>query len=237
MKKRLAMLILTVLLLAAVSISAVGATNYDATYRITIYNLTTGQPWTPPAVVVHEGRINWFQRGQAASLGIKEIAENGNLAPFIAAAEADSRVSDVIVAVSAAQPPLLPRQSVSVEFTGTPGHDFVSLVTMLICTNDGFTGVNSLRLPQRIGGVSHAVGRAYDAGTEINTEDFADIVPPCPALTGVDSSDAGSGVSNPALAQNGVVRFHRNIQGIADLIPSVHAWYEPVLLVTVQRIR
>lgn len=237
MKKRFAISLILMALSLLLVVNTVGATDYDPVYRLTIYNLTTGQPWTPPAVVVHRGRIEWFQRGATASLGVKEIAENGNLTPFVDAANAHPRVSQVIVATSANQPPLLPRQSVTVEFTAEQGNNFVSLVAMLICTNDGFTGVNSLRLPRHIGGYNYATGVAYDAGTERNTEDFTDIVPPCPALTGVPSSDPGTDVSNPALAQNGVVRIHRNIQGISDLVPSIHAWNEPVLFVTVQRIR
>jgi hypothetical protein len=78
----------------------------------------------------------------------------------------------------------------------------------------------------------------YDAGTEINTEDFADIVPPCQGLIGVSSGEAGTGVSNPALAEGGVIHHHAGIQGGADLVPAVHGWDvdEPVAEITVERI-
>jgi hypothetical protein len=46
---------------------------------------------------------------------------------------------------------------------------------MLICTNDGFTGVNKLKLPSEIGQSVTVRTQAYDAGTEL----FADLVPPC----------------------------------------------------------
>ena len=75
----------------------------------------------------------------------------------------------------------------------------------------------------------------YDAGTEINTEDFADIVPPCQALTGVSSGEPGTGTSNPALAEGGVIRHHPGIQGIADLVPAIHGWSDPVSRVVVTR--
>ena len=42
----------------------------------------------------------------------------------------------------------------------------------------------------------------YDAGTELNTEDFADIVPPCQGLIGVSSEDGGTGMSDPSLAED-----------------------------------
>jgi hypothetical protein len=107
---------------------------------------------------------------------------------------------------------------------------------MLICTNDGFTGLDTVRLPQVVGETITLYSDAYDAGSEINTEDFADIVPPCPALTGVLSDDPGTGESNPALAENGVIRHHDGIQGIADLDPDIHGWENPVVVVEITRV-
>ena len=74
------------------------------------------------------------------------------------------------------------------DIDGGPGAKWLSYASMLICTNDGFTGADGLRLPKRVGAAVSATSYAYDAGTEINTEYFGDIVPPCPALTGVASS-------------------------------------------------
>ena len=113
---------------------------------------------------------------------------------------------------------------------------FLSVATMLICTNDGFTGVSRLPLPVRTGEAISIYAPAYDAGTEINTEDFSDLVPPCPALTGVSSDDSGSGASNPELAEGGVVRYHRGVDGIADLIPAIHDWHRAAAKITVTRI-
>ena len=72
--------------------------------------------------------------------------------------------------------------------------------------------------------------------TELNTEDFADIVPPCQGLVGVSSDDAGTGTTNPALAEGGVIRHHPGIQGGADLVPEVHGWHNPVGVVIVRRV-
>jgi hypothetical protein len=75
---------------------------------------------------------------------------------------------------------------------------------------------------------------SYDAGTEINTEDFADMVPPCQGLVGVSSGEPGTGTSNPALAEGGVIHAHPGVAGIADLVPGVHGWTDPVALVTIE---
>ncbi len=96
---------------------------------------------------------------------------------------------------------------------------------------------NSVRLPRFLGDTMTVYGNAYDAGTEINTEDFADIVPPCPALTGVDSDDPGTGMSNPALAEDGVIASHQGVVGGVDLDPALHNWSDPVVRVEITRVQ
>jgi hypothetical protein len=61
-------------------------------------------------------------------------------------------------------------------------------------------------------------------------------VPPCQGLVGVASGEPGTGVSNPALAEGGVIAHHQGIKGGADLSPSVHGWTDPVAEVTVRAI-
>jgi hypothetical protein len=174
---------------------------------------------------------------------VKEIAENGNLAPLAESLEAASGVSEVFVGGVPIVPEGLPGSamfpdSVTFEISGELGAQRLSWVSMLICTNDGFTGLDSLRLPRHVGDEVTAPTAGYDAGTEINTEDFADIVPPCQALVGVSSGEPGTGTSNPALAEGGVIHHHEGIEGGSDLVPEVHGWdvNAPVAEVTVERI-
>ena len=212
-------------------------TSASADYRITITNLTeAGQPLTPPLAVTHRRPISMFTVGEPASFGLKEIAENGNLGPMMMRLQGDRHVTDLAVAVAGSPPPVVPGQSVTFELSAERGAKYLSFVSMLICTNDGFTGVDGLRLPAKVGESVHAYTDGYDAGTEINTEDFADMVPPCPVLTGVESDDTGAGASDPALAEGDVVRHHPGIQGIADLMPGLHGWDDPVAKIVVERI-
>jgi len=224
-------------LLAAAPASAAA----QRTYEVTITNLTNGQAFTPPLIATHRGSTHLFQVGASANLGTQEIAENGNLAPLMAALAADPAVS----AFAAAAAPLVPdgtphsgdfADSVTLTISAGPGAQFLSYESMLICTNDGFTGVDALNLPNQLGAAVTVVGAGYDAGTEINTEDFADIVPPCQALIGVGSDDPGTGTTNPALAESGVIHHHPGIQGGSDLDPSVHGWNDPVVEITVIRV-
>jgi hypothetical protein len=227
-----------IVFMAAVSSAAAEAP--VATYEVTIDNLTAGQPMTPPVVATHRAATGIFTVGQPASFALKEIAENGNLAPMIAQLGADKHVSDSVAAAAPLVPAGLPAsafgKSVTLTLTASKGAKFLSWVSMLVCTNDGFTGVNSLRLPKDVGDVIVAHTAGYDAGTEVNTEDFADIVAHCQEFVGVTSGDPGTSTSNPALAEGGVIHHHPGIAGIADLVPAIHGWTDPVAEITVERV-
>ncbi|HYZ14452.1 MAG TPA: spondin domain-containing protein [Actinomycetota bacterium] len=231
------------LLVGALATPSAGAPVDLRTYRVTVTNLTAGQPLTPVLFATHNASADVFTIGAPASFGVKEIAENGNLAPLAESLEAAGRVSEVFVGGMPIVPEGLPGSalfpdSVTFEISGELGAHRLSWVSMLICTNDGFTGLDSLKLPAHIGDQVTAATVGYDAGTENNTEDFADIVPPCQALVGVSSGEPGTGTSNPALAEGGVIHHHDGIAGGSDLLPEVHGWdvNAPVAEVIVERI-
>ena len=208
------------------------------TFDVTVENLTeTGQHFTPPLVAIHRGSLGFFTPGRAASAGIQQIAENGNLGPMIARLEGSRHLSSFAVAVSGAglEGPLAPGEAVTVTLSADPGSQFVSFASMLICTNDGFAGVSGAKLPNQVGDEIDLYVAAYDAGTEVNTQDFGDLVPPCPVLSGVPSSEPGTGASDPALVEGGVIRIHEGIMETGDLTPAAHGWAGPVAKLTVKR--
>jgi hypothetical protein len=218
-------------------------------YRVTIRNLTSGQPLSPPVVATHRGDDQLFEVGKPASVGVREIAENGNNAPILAFLEANpfGTISDF----EASPVPLFPKgtpggvqdppsppefpDEVTLTLTADKHAGQVSVVTMLVCTNDGFTGVNGLELPKKAGQSVTVRTNGYDAHTEVNDEDLAHIVAPC-QLIGVSSGEPGMDVSNPALAEGGVIAHHEGIKGDGDLVPSVHGWADPVAEIRVTAI-
>jgi hypothetical protein len=217
---------------AAVALAAAPAADAKRaeTFEVTFTDLTSGQPLTPAVAATHRGKNEVFRVGREASFGLKEIAENGNNAPMLSRLSSDDDVSDVVEAPGG---PLVPAgspgdamfgQSTTFSIQADRGARFLSLASMLICTNDGFTGVNALKLPSKAGDSVMVETAGYDAGTEVNTEDFADIVPPCQDLIGVSSGEPGTGASNPALAEGGLIAHHAGIFGVADLVPAVHGW-------------
>lgn len=245
MPKRFA--VLSIVLPATALVLVLAAPAFGRTYDVTIKDLTDGQPLTPPVVATHAAKHPIFEVGQPASVGVREIAENGNNAPLLAQLEADP-FNQISHFKQAGDGPLVPAgkpgsamfdDKVSFTIRGSRRADRLSFVSMLVCTNDGFTGIDSVKLPSAKGDKVSKATNGYDAHTEMNTEDYADIVPPCQSLIGHDAgeNDAGTGVSNPALAEGGVIRHHRGIQGTDDLDPAIHGWTDPVARIKVERTR
>ena len=226
--------------------SAASADAPVATYEVTVTNLTAGQSFTPPVVATHRASIDLFEVGSPASFEVQEIAENGRLDPMLSLVQGSKHVNDsAFVADGSAMPaPVVPASrsealglpsSQTFTLESATGAKYLSWVSMLICTNDGFTGVDSLRLPNDVGESVTVGTQGYDTGSEINTEDFADIVPPCPLLSGVMSIDMGTDVTDPALAEGGVIHHHPGVAGGVDLT-AIHDWTNPVATLRVERV-
>ncbi len=152
----------TTVLAAAASLVVLGVVGgpaqaaSTATYRVTITALIPGQPLTPPVVATHTRAITVFRIGTPASFEVKEIAENGNTGPLASALDAETGVADVFSGSAPLVAPGVPGASSfpdTVTFTLQTGLGarFLSWESMLICTNDGFTGVSGLRLPPLVG--------------------------------------------------------------------------------------
>lgn len=221
------------------SIPEIARSEGNKTYRVTITNLTAGQPFTPPVIFTHTRRTGIFTVGEVASEAIQALAENGNSAPLQMALGADVQVHQVVAGMAPLVPANNPGQtdfgsSATFEITAHGSARYLSFASMLICTNDGFTGLAGVRLPKH---KKTFYSVAYDARTETNTEDFADIVPPCQGLIGVSSDDPGTDMSNPNLAEDGIIIPHVGINGGIDLFPEVHGWSDPVAKIVIERVR
>ena len=245
LKRRIPALALGGSVLAASAFAGIGAVaaadGSEVTYRVTITNLASGQPQTPPVVVLHNASTSIVEAGAPASEGIRQLAENGNPQVLLDALARDKRVGGVAVGehpiVSGGIPGAAEVPSfISIEVSGDRKANRISIASMLICTNDGFSIVHDAKLPRKIGQSAVLYSDAYDAGTEINTEAFADLVPPCQGLVGVTGDAEGVGMSNPELAEGGVVSPHPGVAGETDLDAGTHAVAENPALIVVERI-
>ena len=97
---------------------------------------------------------------------------------------------------------------------GQPG-DLLTVIAMVIPTNDGFTAANAVPLPES--GSTTLTTLIYDAGTETNDELCANIPGPVCGGAALSPDDDGEGF----------VHVHSGIHGIADLAPENHDWRNP----------
>ena len=246
LKRRIPALALGSTVLAATALGgAVGVAaaemEGEASYRVTITNLASGQPLTPPLVVLHGAEASLVEAGAPASDGLQQLAENGNPQVLVDALAGAEGIGAVTVGdhpiVAGGIPGAAEVPSVAtLEVSGPAEAGLISIASMLICTNDGFSIVHDAPLPAEVGETAVFYSDAYDAGTEKNTESFADLVPPCQGLVGVSGEAEGAGASNPELAEGGTVAPHAGIAGEADLDAMTHAVAESPALVVVERI-
>ena len=207
---------------------------YAADLSISITNLTRGSYFTPLLVVAHPDSMSLFTPGEIASVSLQEMAEGGAIASLVADAEA---VNATLVANPAAG--LLGPGITTTTLLNTDAaieNTELSVVAMVLPTNDGFLGLNSITIPTEAGTYIYDVD-AYDSGTEANDEirgSGAAGVPgfPFPGPVSDNSGFNGTGVSTTA---EGFIHIHRNVLGdtdinggTSDIVSTVQRWLNPV---------
>lgn len=207
-----------------------------ADVTIQIQNLTQGMYFTPIAAVAHTPDTSLFEVGEEASAEIQEMAEGGSLAGLTTIATSIS--ADVLAEPTAG--PLGPTESVSGMFTTADGNTVLSVVAMILPSNDGFIGLDNWTIPTEAGTYTVYLN-AYDAGTEANDElvgGGAPGTPGMPAPPFLTLGTGGSGVT--AVSGNSNIHIHPgNIGdddlagGTSDVTNSIHRWLNPVAKVTV----
>lgn len=227
---------------AAAGFAEIPQSNAEVTdsYKVTITNITPGQPITPPLLVTHNKDVEIFTVGEKTSYELSQLSENGTFEPLVEMLTGKAGIVDIVTGKT----PLVPANDpgntglgYSETFTISANTEsrYLSFASMLVCTNDGFAGVDSIKLPYFSQKTVYAA--AYDTRTEMNTEDFADMVPPCQGAIGVSSGEEGTGASDSSLTEDGIIIPHPGIIGGDDLIPSIHGWNGPVVKIDIERIR
>jgi hypothetical protein len=205
------------------------------TYEVTIENLTGAQILTPPVFAGHNRGFDLFSAGQPASVWLKEVSENGNVGPLATSLGQTRGVKVAGVASSDAGTvadgagPIFAGETRTWTFELDKKAKYLSTASMVVCTNDGFAGLDRQKLPSSLDKTVMVYADALDAGTEINTESFADLVPPC------SGNVTGSGVSNPDLFESGVIHPHAGIAGTGDLAAAMWGWDGAVAKFTITR--
>ena len=191
------------------------------TYKITITNLTPGQPLAPVMAATHRPGVSFFEVGQAPSDELAMLAEAGNGNPMAAKLLATPGVSDAQVSTTGLT---FPGHATTMMVSAKRGTDKVSIGAMLGATNDAFFAIDGMDLPKGRNSVTY-MANAYDAGSETNDE-----------LSSTVAGLGGEGYS-PNDSGEGFVHIHSGIHGIGNADPAQLDWRNPVAQIVIERVR
>ncbi|MCP4339926.1 MAG: hypothetical protein GY799_13805 [Desulfobulbaceae bacterium] len=201
---------------------------------VTVKNLTNGLYFTPLLITAHDSNSRLFELGVPASEELQVMAEGGNiglLTEMVGGADQDTIVDPVGGLLG-------PGEVVSDIKLNTrkTRNRYLSMTAMLLPTNDGFVGLDSIFIPKKPGMYSFYL-YGYDAGTEANDELITG--GGAPGVSGIPGAPGGHGGVNGTgvalLDTNTTVHIHRGTigdldteGGISDLDSSIHRWLNPV---------
>ncbi|WP_258406329.1 spondin domain-containing protein [Shewanella halotolerans] len=199
----------------------------ERSFTLTVTNLTANQPMSPLALLATSNGYHAWQNGEPASLALEQLAEGGDQSGY--SAEMDG--IDMVVSGAGILPP---GASESLTLTQTEAATAsLSLLTMLVNTNDAFSGLDAIDISLMAVDQSQSFYTpAYDAGTEANSEIKGSI--PGPA-DGGEGFNAGRDDVNRVHLHPGVISQD---DGLSDsVLKASHRFDNPVLKVTIQRTR
>lgn len=209
-----------------------------AELEIQLTNLTQGIHFTPILITAHNSEEHLFELAMPASTALQTMAEGGNLDPLLTQATAANND----ITANPANGLLSPTVSTMTTLMTSEGNEYLSLVAMLLPTNDGFIGLDSWKIPTEVGTYTVFLN-GYDAGTEANDElivadSGAPGTPGIPAAPGGDAGTGGAGVTSSQTNTN--IHIHPGnlgddnlTAGVSDLSNTVHRWLNPVAKLTV----
>lgn len=208
------------------------------TYTVTVTNTST-QPISPPVLISHALAYQPVVPGNAAEPALWLLAEDGDASELATVARVAPGVHEVVTAAG----PLPPGESVTLEIGVTEDAHYLTLLGMLVVTNDAFVFWGSEvsaaasmdgmgdGMGESMGGdmmgmapaIYDGVARVFDAGSEADTELCAHIPgPPC-GNPGVRVTDGAEGT----------IHLDGGILGVGDLDPAELDWTNPAVRVIV----
>ena len=223
------------LMLGALLPISVAASQSPTTITIKVTNLTHGIHFTPLLVVAHDSATDLFDVGGISSDNLQAMAEGGSLDGL----EVDMINAEATYIANPATGLLAPGQVVTTSLDpGGTDNEYLSIVAMMLPTNDGFIGLDSIAIPTEPGTYTFYLN-AYDAGTEANDELLnpgAGGAPGVAGIPGAPGGDAGTGGTGVAGADShSMVHIHRGVLGDtdatggnSDLDSRIHRWLNPV---------
>jgi hypothetical protein len=199
---------------ATVSLLLLSNTAYAQKVTITVQNLTHGSHFTPLLVSAHDASTHLFKSGEVASASLQAMAEGGSIAGLVG----DLGAANATIVENPAGGLLAPGASTTTSVLNTDGttNNYLSVVAMVLPSNDGFAGLNSWHIPTTSGTYTVNVN-AYDAGTEANNELLGAANAGMSGVLGMPGAPSGSagtgGTGASAVDNNTMVHIHRGVLG------------------------
>ena len=226
---------------ASLTLAACGGSNNNSNnsyeFKVEVINLTNAQPLSPPAIVAHNSGYNMFDEATRASVALEHLAESGSNSQIIEEAESNTAAYDSEAATTPIGPGL--SGSYTLVFKDSLDDAKISIATMLVNTNDAFTGEKNLDISTLEVNASFSInGPVWDAGTEGNSETAETI--PGPAGSSVDDSNKlfdaeRSSDLNYVVFHSGVVTADDGLTTSA--LNEGHRFDQPASRITITRIR
>ncbi|HIO91511.1 MAG TPA: hypothetical protein EYG68_01545 [Leucothrix mucor] len=217
---------------APLLLSACGSsTQKTRSYELTVSNLTANQPLSPVVVFAHEPEYKLWQTGHAASVALEYLAEGGSNSQLVDEVKATKHYmshTSGTGAIGSGQ-----TETITISFKNT-NWVRLSLASMLVNTNDAFTGLADIEVYNIAVGESKTFDTlAWDAGTEENTESSGTIPGPADGGEGFNASRVGD--SNFIAAHQGVISKDDGFA--SSVLNESHRFDNPVARVTIRRIK
>jgi hypothetical protein len=211
---------------------------HSADLEVTVQNLTQGIYFTPILVSAHSNDASLFELGESASSELQAMAEGGDISGLVSTTQALSANN----ITNPAEGLLGPTMSTTASVTVDEGNDVLSIVAMMLPTNDGFIGLDNWAIPDMPGTYTIYLN-AYDAGTEANDEVRGSgapgeaglpVPPPLEDLVGNDGAGITATITNASVhIHPGNIGDDDATAGISDIDNTVQRWLNPVAKVTV----
>lgn len=218
--------------------SLISTTAIAAELEISVTNLTHGNHFTPLLITAHSDNSHLFQPSEMASPALQKMAEGGDISDLVEAATANNDIPNA----NPAQGLLAPGARVDNIMLDTMAMTHLSIVAMMLPTNDAFIGLDAWEIPTTPGVYTININ-AYDAGTESNDEIINGGGMPgtagIPAAPGGDGGNNATGIDD--MSSNDKVHIHPGVlgdtdpaAGSSDLDSRIHRWLNPVARVVVE---
>lgn len=226
-------------LLLAMAITAASIGNASAQdLNLTFTNLTHGNHFTPLIFSAHDSEQHIFEVNTSAAASLQAMAEGGDISGLVS----DLTAVTADINANPADGLMAPGQSVNLELSTQKINTHLSIAAMILPTNDGFVGLDSLAIPAEAGTYTYYLN-GYDAGTEVNDEIInGGGAPGAPGIPGDPLGQSGTGASGVTNTENNTrIHIHRGVigdtdttGGISDINSRVHRWLNPVARLVVE---